>query len=100
MAGFPFGYAVTPAEAQVRLGPWVVRRVVLSDIDRAEARPLSRVPLANERWTNLWPLGAYLVLHRRRGWFPNVVINPSDPQAFLDALRREAPHLAGRPPGS
>lgn len=96
MAGFPFQFVVTPAEVQVRFGRWVVRRVPLTDIDRAgvvSLRRLWRAAFANEHWGNFWPLDVYVVLHRKRGRFRNFVVNPSDPPAFLAAVRREAPHI-------
>ena len=94
MAGFPFTYAVTAAEVQVRLGRWVCRRVALTDIERADVRALGRVPWWNEHWSNFSPaFGPWVVLRRRSGWFRNFVFNPPDPQGFLDELRRQAPQL-------
>jgi len=95
MAGCPFNYAVTPAEVQVRMGRWVVRRIALTDIESAAVRPFGRVPLWNEHWDNLWPIGTYVVLRRKSGWVRNFLINPPDPEGFLAEVRREAPHLAG-----
>jgi len=97
MAGVPFNYVVTPAEVQVRLGGWVVRRVALTDIERAEVRPFGPDLLMNEHYTNIASKarGVFVVLRRKSGWVRTFIINPSDPDAFLAELRREAPHLAG-----
>jgi len=37
----------------------------------------------------------FVILRRKSGWVRNVLTNPSDPEAVLADLRREAPHLAG-----
>ena len=37
----------------------------------------------------------FVILRRKSGWVRNFITNPSDPEAFLAELRREAPHLAG-----
>ncbi len=102
MAGFPFTYAVTPSEVQVRLGGWVVRRVALSDIERAEARPFGPDLIMNEHYTNVAAKarGVFVILRRKSGLVRNFIINPSDPEAFLADLRREAPHLAGARAGA
>jgi hypothetical protein len=95
VAGFPFERIVTPAEVRVRFGRWVVRRVALTDIDRfgmVSFGRFRRAARANERWGNCSPLDAYAVLHRKSGWYRNVVVNPSDPRSVLAAVRREAPH--------
>jgi len=77
----------------VRLGGWVVRRVALTDIERAEVRPFGSDLLMNEHWSNLSPRGVFVVLRRRSGWIRNFIINPPNPDGFLADLRREAPHL-------
>jgi hypothetical protein len=88
----PFNYRVTSSEVQVRLGGWVVRRVALGDIERAEIVPSWRATWWNEHWTN-FSLGRCVVLRRKSGWIRAFVINPPDPEAFCSALRREAPWL-------
>ncbi len=96
MAGFPFTYVVTPTEVQVRLGGWVVRRITLTDIERAEVRRFDASLIWNEHWTNLTIIGRrtpFVVLRRRSGFARNFIINPSNPDAFLADLRREAPQL-------
>ena len=83
----PFNFLVTPTEVQVRLGSWVVRRILVSDIERVdEARGLG-VPMWNEHWCNLWPF-RYVVLRRRSGWIRTFIINPPDATGFVEALRR------------
>jgi len=96
MAGFPFTYAVTPSEVQVRLGGWVVRRVALSDIERAEARPFGPDLIMNHHYTNVAAKarGAFVILRRTSGLVRNFSINPSIADASLADVPRESPHLA------
>jgi len=88
----PLNFRVTESEVQVRVGRWVVRRIPLGDIARAEVGSTLRVPLWNEHWCNLWPFRT-VVLRRKSGWIRTFIINPPDPEAFLADLRRRAPHL-------
>ena len=67
---WPFHFQVTHTEVQVRLGPFVVRRVLLDDIESVRVLSGGRGFLTrdwlfwNEHWTNFWPL-RYVVLRRR-----------------------------------
>jgi len=56
-------------------------------VPRPERRP--RGVTAKGAW------GVFVILRRKSGWVRNVLTNPSDPEAVLADLRREAPHLAG-----
>jgi len=92
MTAGPLNFCVTASEVQVRVGRFVVRRILLADIARVDVASTFRVPLWNEHWCNLWPL-RFVVLRRKSGWLSNFIINPPDPEAFLADLRRQAPHL-------
>jgi hypothetical protein len=47
----------------------------------------------SEHWCNLWP-SRCVALRRRPGWLRTFVINPSDPERFLEELKTKAPHVA------
>jgi len=100
---WPFHFQVTHTEVQVRLGPFVVRRVLLDDIESVRVLSGGRGFLTrdwlfwNEHWTNFWPL-RYVVLRRKAGWIRAFVINPPDAQQFVAELRRQAPRMADESP--
>jgi hypothetical protein len=85
-----FNYRLTDAEAQVRLGGWVVRRIRFNDIQAVDVQPWSQVLWSwHEHWTNFAPM-RFVVLRRRSGLVPTFVINPPDPDGFAVELRRRA----------
>ncbi|HXX38439.1 MAG TPA: hypothetical protein VEP50_09885 [bacterium] len=88
----PFTFWVCATEIQVRIGPWVVRRVALADIARVDVAGYRQVPIWNEHWCNFTP-ARFVVLRRKSGWVRNFVINPKDTTEFLSALHREAPGI-------
>lgn len=90
----PFNFLVTPTEVQVRIGSWVVRRILVSDIERVEQARGLRVPLWNEHWCNFWP-SRFVVLRRRSGWVRSFIINPPDTTGFIEDLRRLEPERFG-----
>ena len=89
---WPFSFQVRPAEVQVRVGSWVVRRIALVDIARVDVAGYRRVPFWNDHWCNFTP-SRFIVLRRKTGWVRNFIINPEDSHGFLAALRREAPGI-------
>ncbi len=83
-----FNYGVTDSEVQVRIGPWVVRRIRVADIDAAAVRPWSQVLWTwNEHWSNVSPR-RFVVLRRKSGLVRTFVFNPPDPEGFLADLQR------------
>jgi hypothetical protein len=83
-----FNYRLTDSEVQVRIGPWVVRRIRLADIAAADVRSWAEVLRTwNEHWSNFAP-SRFVVLRRRSGWIRTFVFNPPDPEGFLADLRR------------
>lgn len=87
-----FTFKITATDVEVRLGSWVVRRVALADIARADVANGWRVPVWNEHWCNFAPT-RFVVLQRKSGWVRNFIINPASAEEFLSALRREAPGI-------
>ena len=83
-----FNYRLTDSEVQVRIGPWVVRRIRLADIAAADVRSWVEVLRTwNEHWSNFAP-SRFVVLRRRSGWIRTFVFNRPDPEGFLADLRQ------------
>lgn len=80
---FPFHYEFGAEHVEVKLGPFVARRIRYDDIEGARFG----YPFWNEHWTNFWPM-RFLTLRRRSGICRNFVINPGDREAFVAELRK------------
>ncbi len=86
-------FRLADSELQVRFGNWVVRRIRFDDIEVAGVTPGSKLWFTwNEHWCNFWPL-RFVVLRRKSGWVRTFIINPPDPERFLEDLKRKVPHL-------
>ncbi|MBI3553977.1 MAG: PH domain-containing protein [Elusimicrobia bacterium] len=79
---FPFHYTLGTTGLEVRLGPFVVRRIPYWDIEAVNIG----FSLLNEHWTNVWPF-KFLTIRRKSGWLKNFVINPKDRESFVEGLR-------------
>ena len=84
--GLPFDYELGDSELKVMLGPFAVRKIAYSDMaDVSEG-----CSLWNEHWTNFWPCRC-VTIRRKSGLIKNFVINPSDREGFVSALRARLP---------
>lgn len=79
---FPFTYELGVEGLEVKLGPWVVRRIYYSDMTGAERG----YPFWNEHWSNFWPW-EFITIRRKSGLIKNFVINPPERDNFLNELR-------------
>lgn len=62
-----------------------VRRIPLADIDSISKRPRGWA----EHWENTWRSSHHiLVIHRRRGWFKEIIITPDYRYAFWSELEK------------
>ncbi|MFH1618753.1 MAG: PH domain-containing protein [bacterium] len=93
--GFPFNYVLTDSVLEVRLGSFTVRRVLYSDMEQVKRG----YAFWNEHWINFLPL-RYLTIRRRRGWIRNFVINPCEPEVFIEELHRKIAHKLSISPRS
>jgi len=82
MNEFPFSFRLAEDELQVRLGPWTIRAVRYRDIEDV----VEAYTFWNEHWTNPWPW-RFLTVKTPRAMFHNLVLNPSDREAFARELR-------------
>lgn len=78
----PFTYELAGEGLEVRLGSWVVRRILYSDMAGAEPG----MAFWNEHWSNFWPW-EFVTIRRKTGFVKNFVINPPDRDRFLNELR-------------
>ena len=81
--GFPFAFVLSPAGLEVKLGPFVMRRLDATDVEWVRFQR----PLITEHYSNFWPL-KFVTLRRKTGWFRNFVINPPDGEQFIAEARQ------------
>jgi hypothetical protein len=80
---FPFKYELTLKGLEIKLGPFVFKRIPYTDIE-----------FVKEGWsmftwnlTNFWP-PRFVTVRRKTGWFKNILINPTDRPGFAAELRK------------
>ena len=78
-------YRITSRHLEVTWLGIRCRRIPLIDIRYVSKR---RTALAENWWNTLMPGKRILVIHRRTGWFKNVVITPRRRYAFKAALEK------------
>jgi len=83
LVSFPFKYYLGTTSLDVKLGPFVARRISYWDIEAVR----EGYSWWNEHWTNLWPF-RFVTIRRKYGWFKNFMINPTD-RDFVEELRRK-----------
>jgi hypothetical protein len=82
---FQIDYRVTRQSLEVRFFNRCIRRIPLADIRYVNKR---RKGPAEFWWNTFFPRKRVLVIHRRTGWFKNIVITPRHRYAFKEQLEQ------------